>query len=182
MMGRPDPEFLAVGHCNKPHGIKGEVYVWSLTDHPESAFAPGVLLYPGSGDTGEPDPDRPPLRVEAARPFRKGFLLRFGGVDSRDRAERLRSLYLLRAVADLEPAADDELFYHELLGLEVVTPEGRSVGTVREVYELSPADLLDVRDAAGRSTMIPFVLDYIVEVDLDARRLVLDPPEGLLDL
>ena len=181
-MGRPDPEFLVVGHCTKPHGIKGEVVVQSLTDHPESSFAPGVILYPGTGDSGAPDPDQSPLRVEESRPFKEGYLVRFGGVDTRDRAERVRGWDLLRSLADLEPPGDDELFYHELLGLEVVTEAGRSIGTVREVYELHPAELLEGRDEAGRPIMGPFVLDYIVEVDLEARRLVLDPPDGLLDL
>lgn len=181
-MGRHDPRFLVVGHLNRPHGTKGEIFVWPLTDHPESTYAPGVVLYLGSGDTGEPDPDLPPLRVETVRPFRKGYLVGFGGMDDRGQAERFQGYYLLRSVEELEPPAEDELFYHELLGLTVRTVEGTRVGVVREVFELRPADLLEVTRDDGRAAMIPFVGDILVEVDLDEGVLVIDPPEGLLEL
>ncbi len=181
-MGPGDPDFLVVGHLNRPHGTKGEIFVWPLTDYPESTFAPGVVLYLGPGDTGEPDPDLPPLRVEAVRPFRKGFLVSFGGIEDRTGAERVQGHYALRSLDDLEPPADDEIFYHELLGMTVRTASGELVGTVREVFELAPADLLEVTREDGRALMVPFVKEILVEVDLDEGELVIDPPEGLLDL
>jgi 16S rRNA processing protein RimM len=81
----------------------------------------------------------------------------------------------------LEPLADGELFYHQLLGMEVVTTDGASIGEIREVYELEPADMLEVR-GPEREVMIPFLKEIVVEVDADARRIVIDPPDGLLDL
>ncbi len=180
-MGRDDPRYLVVGHLNKPHGTKGELFVWPLTDHPEGTFAPGVVLYQGTGDASEPDPDLPPLRVEEVRPFRRGFLVRFGGVGNRQQARDFQGNYLLRAIDELEPRADDELFYHQLIGMTVETEDGERVGEIVEVYELSTADLLEVRDG-DRSHMIPFLTDLLVEVDLEGRRMVIDPPDGLLDL
>jgi len=155
-MGPSDPGFLVVGHLNRPHGTKGEIFVWPLTDHPESTFAPGVILYLGSGDDAEPDPDLPPLRVDTVRPFRKGYLVGFGGMDDRTAAERFQGHYLLRSVEELEPPAEDELFYHELLGMRVATAEGEEIGVIREVFELRPADLLEVTRPDGRPVMIPF--------------------------
>ena len=181
-MGRPDPSYLVVGHLNRPHGTRGELFVWPLTDHPESTFAPGVIVYLGSGEGGEPDPDLPPLRVDAVRPFRRGFLVSFGGVDDRTGAERMQGHYLLRPMEELEPPGEDELFYHELLGLRVVTTDGEPVGVVREVFELRPADLLEVTLEDGRALMIPFIREILVEADLDEGVLVIDPPEGLLEL
>lgn len=180
-MGRADPSYRVVGHLNKPHGTKGELFVWPLTDHPEGSFAPGVVLYMGSGEDGEPDPDLPPLRVETARPFRRGFLVRFGGVEDRTQAQSFQGRYVMRSADDLEARDDDELFYHELLGLAVETESGQALGEITEVYELNPADMLEVRDGS-RVRMIPFLLDWIVEVDLDEGLLVIDPPDGLLDL
>lgn len=181
-MGPGDPRFLVVGHLNRPHGTKGEIFVWPLTDHPESTYAPGVVLYMGPGDTGEPDPDLPPLRVESVRPFRRGYLVCFGGMDDRTQAERFQGQYLLRAVEDLEPPADDELFYHELLGMTVRTVDGARIGVIREVFELEPADLLEVTREDGRPVMIPFIREILVEVDLDEGEMVIDPPPGLLEL
>lgn len=176
--GGQAPGFLAVGRLGRPHGTGGEITVRPLTDHPESTFAPGVVLLPGED---APDPELPPLEVTGSRPFRQGWLVTFDGVTARTEAEALRGRYLYRAAADVEPLAEGEVFQHELVGLEVVTVTGETVGRVTAVYELRPAELLEVRDD-GRSHMIPFVKDVIVEVDVAGGRLVVDPPEGLLDL
>jgi 16S rRNA processing protein RimM len=157
------------------------VYVKPLTDHPESVFALGVVLRM-AGDEGEaPDPDLPPLRVEATRPFQGGLLVHFGGVTTRDAAERLRGRYLVAPFETLAQLEEGELFFHQLLGLRVRTVEGREIGRVEEVYELDPADLLEVRGPEG-TLLIPFSERIVREVDVDAGWVVIDPPEGLLDL
>jgi 16S rRNA processing protein RimM len=180
-MGREDPRFLVVGHLNKPHGTKGELFVWPLTDHPERVFAPGLVLSTADEAGREPDPDAPPLRIVAVRPFRNGFLVSFAGVRDREGAELLRGRYLLTGIESVAPLEADELFYHELLGMEVVTKEGQLLGEIVEVYELRPADLLEVHGPAGE-VMIPFLSHIVVEIDKAGRRMVIDPPEGLLDL
>jgi 16S rRNA processing protein RimM len=180
-MGREDPRFLVVGHLTKPHGIKGDLFVSPLTDHPGSAFAPGVVLLLGLPEGDQPDPDLPPLRVESARPFRRGWLVSFGGVDDRNQADLLRGRYLYRPAEEVEPLAEGEIFYHQLLGMHVVTVGGDDVGCVTEVYELAPRHLLEVT-GDGAQRLIPFSDEVVVQVDADERTLVIDPPPGLLDL
>ena len=180
-MGRQDPRFLVVGHLNKPHGTKGELFAWPLTDRPESVYAPGTLLLPGDVEGTRPDPDLPPLRLDSVRPFKRGYLVSFGGVRDRQGAERLQGLYLFQETEALEPLAEGEVFYHQLLGMEVVTKGGEAVGRIKEVYELRPADMLEVHGPTGE-VMIPFLSHIVIEVDADAGRMVIDPPEGLLDL
>ena len=180
-MGRRDPAFLAVGHLSKAHGIKGELSVWPLTDHPEGSFAPGVVLRLADAEGTTPDPDLPQLRIVAVRTHRQGYLVAFGGVETRNEAEALVGRYLLRERDALEPREAGEVFYHELLGSEVVTVDGRVLGKVVEVYELQPSDMLEVRGTDGQY-MIPFRKEVVVGMDIEAGRLVVDPPEGLLDL
>jgi 16S rRNA processing protein RimM len=180
-MGRPDPRHLVVGHLNKPHGTKGELFAWPLTDHPERVYQPGSVLRPGNEEGTDPDPHLRPLRLLSARPFKRGYLLSFEGVRDREGAERLRGRYLFQEADSLAPLREGEVFYHQLLGMEVVTKEGEAVGRIREVYELRPADLLEVRGPRG-DVMIPFLSHIVVEIDVDAGRMVIDPPEGLLDL
>ena len=180
-MGREDPRFLVVGHINKSHGTKGELFVWPLTDHPEGVYAPGVVLRLGDADADEPDPDLPPLRIEAVRAHRQGYLVVFGGIEDRNQSDLLRGRYLFRERKALEPLAEGEVFYHQLLGMSVETTDGAHVGEVTEVYELSPAHMLDVR-GPDREVLVPFLKDIVVEVDTEARRIVIDPPDGLLDL
>lgn len=175
------PEHLVVGHVRKPHGVGGELFVRPLTDHPERTFAPGVVLHLAGDQGQDPDPDLPPLEVEAVRPYREGVLVMFAGVEDRDQAALLRGRYLLRRLEEVEPVAEDELFYHELLGMRVEDREGAELGRVVEVYEARPADLLEVR-RPGETFLIPFTRAVLVEIDREGRRLVVDPPEGLLDL
>ena len=155
-MGRPQPAHLIVGFVNRPHGVKGEVVVHSLTDHPEGIYSPGVVLLPADADGTAPDPDRPPLRIESARPFRSGFLVLFGGMRDRTDADSLRGQYLMAEVGALAPLKEGEVFHHQLVGLEVDTDRGA-------IY-------------------IPFREEIVVQVDLEAGQVVIDPPEGLLEL
>ncbi len=170
-----------MGHVNKPHGTKGEVFVWSLTDHPERTFVPGVVVRPAGADDRTPDPELPPLRIEGSRPFRRGYLLRFGGVPDRDAAETLRGRYLLRPLTEVAGVEEDELLYHEMLAMRVETVDGRDLGRVTEVYELRHADMLEVRGATG-SVLVPFTREIVTEIDREGGRIVIDPPEGLLEL
>ena len=140
-----------------------------------------MVLRPGGAEKGVPDPDLPPLRVEETRPFRRGLLVRFGGVDDRSAAELLRNRDLLRPLEEVEPTAEDEFFHHELIGMTVETVEGDMLGRVVEIYELDPADILEVRGPRG-SLLVPFARHILAEVDREGRRLVVDPPDGLLDL
>ena len=73
------------------------------------------------------------------------------------------------------------MFYHQLLGMRVETIGGDTVGTVQEVYEMGPADLLEVRAEHG-TVMVPYRPEIVVEVDPEEGKLILDPPDGLLDL
>ena len=72
-------------------------------------------------------------------------------------------------------------FYHDLLGMEVVTVDGDSIGEVTEVYELRPADLLEVM-GPEKSILIPYISQVVHSVSVDENRIVLDPPDGLLDV
>ena len=180
-MGKTEaPENLVVGHLNKAHGTKGEIFIWPLTDHPESTFAPGVVLYLGDNN-GDLPADPPMLRIDTSRAYRRGFLVRFEGFQDRPGLEGLLGRYVMRNMDQLEELAEGETFYHDLLGMEVFTVEGERVGEVVEIYEVRPADLLEIR-GPEKNFMIPYVAEMIQSVDVAENRIVLDPPPGLLEV
>lgn len=174
-------DYLVVGHIERPHGTRGEVAVRVLTDHPEDVYRPGVVLR-GGRDGHAPDPDFPPLRIDAARPVPGGQLVVFGGVGDRDTAESLRGTYLMAHRDELTPLADDEVYLHDLEGLEVRTVEGERVGDILCVYDLQPAPLLEIRRTGGGTVMLPYRREFVPELDVLAGWLVIDPPAGLLEL
>lgn len=174
-------DHLVVGHVTKPHGTRGEVFVWPLTDEVEALYAPGRRLLLGTTG-GDLDTNAEPLIVERSRPFKRGVLVKFEALGDRTAVEPLSQRYLLVPIGELAPLAEGEVFYHQLLGLEVVTAEGEVVGRVREVYDTEPAHLLEVRAESGRQHLVPFSERIVRKVDLEARRLVIQPPAGLLEL
>jgi 16S rRNA processing protein RimM len=179
MAGWKEPDHLVVGHVTKPHGLKGEVFVTPLTDRPEQVYAPGseVLLGNEHGELGE---EGELLVVERSRPFKRGLLVKFRGRNDRTSVEPFAQRYLLVPIESVEPAGEGEAYYHQLLGMEVVTVEGEVVGRVREVYELEPTHLLEV-EGKKRQHLIPFAERIVKKIDVEGRRLVIKPPPGLLE-
>jgi 16S rRNA processing protein RimM len=152
-----------------------------LTDRPGDVFVPGRELLLGNED-GEVDAATTVVTVRDTRPFKRGLLLRLDGVESREDADEVARRYLLLPVGAVPPLDEGELFYHQLLGLQVETLQGDAVGRVREIYETEPHHLLEVDDGHGRRRLIPFAERIVRSVDTEAGRMVIDPPDGLLDL
>ncbi len=167
---------LVVGRIGKAHGLRGEVTVEVRTDDPETRFAPGAVL------DADP-PQRGPLTVESGRVQGGRLVLRFAGVEDRTAAEGLRNT-LLSVETDPDELPDDpaEYYDHQLVGLRVVTVDGREVGTVAEMLHLPTQDLFAVKRPDGREALIPFVEEIVPEVDLHERTVLVDPPPGLLEL
>ena len=166
-----------VGRIVKPHGIRGELVVEPRTDSPEIRFAVGTVLSANLRDGSKRD-----LTVAAARPHAGRLLVVVDGVEDRDGAELLRGTLLLAPEADLPPTGDPDEFYdHELEGLAVFTADGTRIGVIAEVLHGGGSDLLLVHREGGGEVLVPFVSQIVPEVDVRAGRVVIDPPEGLLD-
>ena len=180
-MDSAHPSHLVVGHLSKVHGTKGELFLWPLTGDPDRAFAAGADLQLADEAGENPDPAFAGLRVRGVRPFKRGFLISLEGIDSRNRAEWLAGRYVLRPLAEVRPLEEGEVFYHDLLGMRVESGDGEAIGEVVEVYELSPVHLLQVARESG-AVLIPFARDMVRGLDREGKRLVMDLPDGLLDL
>jgi len=175
------PSHLVVGHITKPHGTKGEVFVWPLTDNVQQVFEEGRSLQLGD-EHGALSKDAGELMIESTREFKRGVLVKFTGHDDRTSVEEYAQRYLLAPIAELAPLAEDEVYYHQLLGLKVITREGQYVGRVQEVFETYPAQLLEVKSDDGRVHLIPFADRIVKKVEVEAGQIVIAPTPGLLDI
>jgi 16S rRNA processing protein RimM len=171
---------VVVGRVGRPHGVRGEVTVEVRTDDPDLRFVPGAVL------RTDP-PERGPLTVAGRRWHRDVLLLTLegpdGGVlDSREAAETVRNTELLVDVADLPELEDPDSFYdHQLVGLAARLTDGTALGEVTAVRH-EGADLLVVRRPERGELLVPFVAAIVPTVDVDGGFVVVDPPEGLLEL
>lgn len=152
---------LEVGRIGRPHGLRGEVHVVPVTNVPDR-FARGAQL----------SIDEQQYEVVDSRPHKGGWLVRFAGIDDREQATRLQGRTVFaEAVADDD---DGELWAHEMIGSAVRDASGATVGTVVAI-EANPAhDLLVLDDGS----LVPVVF----VVHQGDGEIVIDPPEGLLEL
>jgi 16S rRNA processing protein RimM len=165
---------LRVARIDATHGLRGEVSARPLTDFPDRF-----------GDLGEVAVGRQPggrrLRLEAWRPHRGKVLLKFAGVDDVGAARGLRGCDVWVDGADAVRLPPGTYYHRDLIGLQVRVRDGRAVGRVRDVLVTGGTDVLVV--AAGeREILVPAARSICVEIDPAAGSLVIDPPEGLLDL
>jgi 16S rRNA processing protein RimM len=169
----PPGDLVAVGRVGAPRGLRGDVFVEPWTDSPDERFVPGAVLYTNGKGV-----------VTVADAYLSGGkqVVHFREVDDRDAAAALRDTQLFIPAASRPALADPDEFYDsDLVGLAVHHADGASVGTVTDVAHTSSAAYLVV-DVDGREWLIPFVRAIVPSVDLAAGRVVIDPPEGLLEL
>jgi len=168
-----EPDLVVVGRVGRPQGIRGEVTVEVRTDDPEARFAAGATLLTDQG----------PLTVERARDHSGKLVVHFEGVADRSAAEELRGRLLQVDARVLPPLEGDDDFYDsQLFGLDAVLVDGSPLGSVTDVLHLPHGDVLVIRRDTGAEVLVPFVKAMVPTVDLEGRRVVVDPPPGLLDL
>jgi 16S rRNA processing protein RimM len=173
-----ETRLLVVGRLRKPHGLKGGVTVFPLTDDPEKVFAPGrelITLDLGGNEVG------PPVVVEWSHQYHREWLMKFRGRDSRDSLEALRDTMLASRAENLTPLGPDEVYLHDLAGFAVGLEDGTPLGLVSDVYDLPGGLMLEVQ-GPKREFLLPYKKEFIRQVDRENRRLVVAIPEGLLDL
>ncbi|WNM23435.1 ribosome maturation factor RimM [Demequina capsici] len=163
---------VTVARIGRAHGLKGEVSVELRTDIPEERLVPGASFSTEPSAVG-------PLTVTRTRQQSGRWYVQFEQLRDRDAAEAARGVSLL-IDAD-EDEEDDAWFVHELVGLTAERPDGTLVGKVVDLQPMPAQDLLVVAQASGHRALIPFVADFVLEVDVDTGRVVVDPPYGLLD-
>jgi len=169
---------LVVGRVAKAHGVTGEVVVEIRTDDPDIRFTPGSSL------RGRPSRGGPESRyvIDSVREHGGRLLVRLEGVADRTAADALRGTLFLVDSQDLPPIEDPDEFYdHQLEGLQVVTTTGTVVGSVEEVLHTAAGELLSVRSDEGE-VLVPFVSAIVTSVSLADQTIVIDPPDGLLEL
>jgi 16S rRNA processing protein RimM len=163
---------LEVGYVRAAHGLNGEVVV--RTHDPASSVLDEVDRVWAHPRTG---PDRE-LKIEDVRTAPKNDLLvAFEGVETRQHAEALVGATIAAFREDLEEPAVGEYFQGDLVGLEAVDPNGAPLGTVAEIWNSGPVPNLVIRGGPRGEIMVPFVDEFVPEVDMERRRVVVKPME-----
>lgn len=176
-MTSPWDEMVVVGTIARPHGLRGQVIVQPETDFPEERFRAGGVVFAAPAPGGEPRG----LTVKEARWHLGRLLVAFDGIERLEDAESI-GRGDLRVPADELPALPAGRYYlHDLVGCLVTTVGGETVGPVARVEGGGAVSLLVVRGRRGE-VLVPLAETICVEIDVGARRIVVQPPEGLIEL
>jgi 16S rRNA processing protein RimM len=167
-----------MARLGKIRGVHGDIYAAVLSAHPGWMLSlDGLQLFPSGAR-------RPmPVKVERLWKYQGRWVLKLAGVDSAAAAEALRGAEIRLPVEKRPPPPDGEVYYEDLVGCEVVERGSNiAVGTVVGWQEAGGQVLLEVLDGSGQEILIPFVPAICTRVDLPARRIEVQLPEGLLEL
>ena len=177
----PDPRsrswdsMVLVGRIARPHGLRGEVIVNPETDFVEDRFVSGATMWTRSERGDEA------LRITAVRVQNGRPVIGFDGFSSIEDVERLAGLELRVPEDALQSLGDGVYYQHQLVGCDVETVAGARIGEVSRVDGGAGGSLLTVKGVRGE-VLIPFAQHICVEVDVVARRIRVDLPDGLLEL
>jgi 16S rRNA processing protein RimM len=170
--------FLAIARIVKPQGRRGEVAAEILTDVPArfDSLRRTYLEHPGHMPNS--------TVVERAWMHKGRIILKFAGIDSIEDANRLRNLSVLIRHEERKALPAHHYYVSDLVGCRVITQDNgpREVGTVTEVEPTGGVDLLHVSRRDGRELLIPLAEAVCTRIDPEGKRIVVEPPEGLLDL
>ena len=171
-------QWLAVARIAKPQGRRGEVSAEILTDFPQRLFELERVFL--ESPAGPPEP----FQVEDVWPHKGRAVWKFAGVESIDQADQLRGRHVLIPQSERMPLAAHQYYVSDLQGCKVVVERDgarREVGTVIEVEAAGGSNLLHVTTDRGE-VLIPLAQEICTRIDTEAKVIVIDPPEDLLEL
>lgn len=178
-----DPGYLLVGRILRVHGKKGKVMVVSMTDFPDRFDVGNRLL------AGPDENDLREVEIVDSTIHKGNYLLTLaepagegGGETGTIDPYTLDGCSLFITTDNLVERQEGEFYYHELIGSRVETVDGYDVGVVGTVIRAGAQDLLVVDGGERGEIFIPVVPAIIREIDIEREQVVIDPPEGLLDL
>ncbi len=167
-------QFLRVGVISSTHGIRGEVKVYPTTDDPERFLDLDEVIL----DTGR---EHKILEIEGVKFFKNQVILKFKGYDNINDIEKYLKKDLLVDREHAVELGENENFIADLIDMEVVTDEGKVLGTLTDVIETGANDVYAVKTPEGKEILLPAIRDCIRDVNVDEKRMTVHVMEGLLD-
>ncbi len=166
-----EPEYLVVGFLRRPHGVKGEMLMDVHTDFPDR-LKTGMTVFVGEQYRS--------MVLASRRPHAAGLLVRLRGVKTPEEAGLYRNTRVYVPTADRPELPEGEYYHHQLIGLNVVTDEGRELGILADIIETGANDVYVVRDAEENEVLLPAIPPVILDVDLADRQMHVHLLNGLI--
>jgi 16S rRNA processing protein RimM len=165
---------VALGEIVATHGIEGWLKLNPYNPNSPTVFSAREIIL-------ESDGVRSPQRLQAVKPHKKQLLIRIEGVDGIDEAKQWIGSIVSVAETQLEPLGPDEYYYYQVVGLDVFDTEGNRIGKITRLTS-TPAGDLYVVEGEAKEHLIPVTKEIVEKIDFDSGKIIINPPEGLLEL
>lgn len=166
--------YLAIGQIVRAHGLRGEISVIVLTDFPER-FETTEWVYLGNEFEAEP------YRLEKYRWHQKHILLTLDGVADRTQAEKLKGQLVQVPIEQAMPLPEGSYYLYQLIGLQVVTTEGKILGTITDILETKANDVYVVtNEDSEKELLLPAVPEVVKSIDIEKGQVTIELIEGLI--
>ncbi len=158
----PESGQVAIGKVLKAFGLRGRLLVEPLTDFPER-FAPDSVVFLRGH----------PRLIKSSKPARGRWVLQLEGINTLEEARQLRDELLTIRDSDLHPLPQGQYYQFQMIGLRVYTTAGQYLGDISDILETGSNDVYVVK-GPGRELLVPAIADFVREVDVEGRRMVVE--------
>ncbi|MEH7460935.1 ribosome maturation factor RimM [Bacillus thuringiensis] len=169
-------KWFNVGKIVNTHGVRGEVRVVSRTDFPEERYKVGNTLYIWQEKVTEPLA----VKITSHRSHKSFDLLTFEGYNNVNEVEGWKGSLLKVPEDQLGELAEGEYYYHEIIGCTVVTEDGETIGTIKEVLSPGANDVWVIKQPKGQDILIPYIEEVVLQVNINEQLVTIHVMEGLL--
>jgi 16S rRNA processing protein RimM len=171
-----EKDLVLIGEIVKPHGVRGEVKAYLYSEQPGN-----IKEYDAVVLQSKPDARTETFDIIRSREQGKTAILQLDGIVSREHAESLQGFRVLVYKEDFPALETGEYYWHQLEGLLVITETGKELGRVARLFNNGAQDVMVVA-GSGNEFMIPLKGDIVREIDTQAGKVVVSPPQGLLEI
>jgi 16S rRNA processing protein RimM len=168
------PEYITVGRFGRPRGVSGEIYIHPATDDPERFRELSDVIVVGKGK-------RKQLHLESAELISGRPVVRIEGVNSREEAAQLTNLSIEIPIGQARELPEGSYYQWDLVGCRVLGTDGTEYGIVEEILFYPANDIYRIISDRFGEILFPVVDRFVIEVDIEAGRIIIDPPEGLFE-
>lgn len=168
------PEYITVGRFGRPRGVSGEIYVTPATDAPDRFMELSEIIAVGKGE-------RRQLHFQSVAVIGGRPVVKVEGVDNREEAMKLTGLSIEIPIDKARALPEGSYYQFDLVGCEVVGEDGTAYGVIEEILFYPANDLYRIKSDRFGEVLFPAVDKFVIEVDIERRRIVIRPPQGLFN-
>ena len=166
-------EYLKIGQITSPHGVRGELKIYPLTDNVKRFSKLSFVFFQVAGEYKK-------IEIQSVKYIKELAILKLNGINDMNEALKYKDVYIYIDRENAIKLPNDSYFISDLVDMDVSTIDGVYIGKITSVFETGSNDVYDIRSKDGKSLLIPAIKDVIISVDVENKKMIVKLLEGLI--